>query len=116
MNTDNPSGLSDQALATLAKAGINPLGYVVVRDLKPRLGVPFGVSTIWKKCAANPPEFPLPVRIGGITCWKVADVARWLEEQGQAAPGADTRGGKLTAARQKKRRQKAVPDELPGQG
>lgn len=100
MKTENPAGLSDLAIATLAKAGINPLGYVRVNELKPKLGVPHAVSTTWKLVAAG--EFPAPLRLGGITCWLVADVVAWLERQASTAATGDGRGARLTAARQAK--------------
>ncbi|MEF8715051.1 MAG: hypothetical protein V5B39_16150 [Accumulibacter sp.] len=113
MKNDNPFGLSDQAVSMLARAGINPFGMLRVNELKPRLGVPYGISTIWKKCAETPPAFPLPCREPGLTAWRVGDVMAWLEKKGITDPAVTyTRGERLTAARQKKRKEQAAPQDL----
>lgn len=82
------------------KALINPSGFVRVSELR-ALGVPFAISTIWAKTARS--EFPVPIKIGTVTAWKIADVLAWLDEQAAKHDAADNnRGARLTAARQAK--------------
>lgn len=117
MKKDNPFGLSDSAVSTLARHGLNPFGLLRINELKPRLGVPYGISTIWKKCAETPPTFPPPCRVPGLTAWRVGEVFAWLESNGiTAAVATGTKGERLTAARQRRRKEQAAPKDLAGRG
>lgn len=49
--------------------------------------VPFSSSTLWRRINAG--EFPRPVSLGGrITAWRLGDVRRYLQAQGQPEKAA----------------------------
>ena len=37
-------------------------------------------------------QFPAPVKIGSMTCWRMEDVHRWLSEQGQTVISKENLG------------------------
>ena len=44
--------------------------------------LPINVSTLDRWVAKGP--LPKPLRIGGVSCWRVGDVRQWLQAQAQA--------------------------------
>lgn len=105
----NPEPLRDglvqkvNSLHAMQPAFINPAGYVVIKDLRGVFGVPLAESTIWQKVSRG--EFPAPVKVCGVTAFRIGDVLDWLEAQGKTDPPApaESRGQRLTAARLAKR-------------
>ncbi|AYV35650.1 hypothetical protein DBR07_04540 [Aeromonas sp. HMWF036] len=57
-------------------------GYVRAKILAPMLGI--AEVTLWRWAADG--KIPKPIKLGSrVTAWRVEDVRRWMDAQGQAA-------------------------------
>ena len=62
-------------------AHLYPQGFSRIREVL--TFVPFSRATLWRRVRTG--EFPRPVRVAGISCWRNKDLLAWIDAQAGAA-------------------------------